>query len=143
MQCRIHPLNTLGNYRYVVVCSRWQGRMLLSRHRSRVTWETQGGHIEADETPLMAAHRELYEESGASRYEIWPLCDYWAADENPGSNGVVFVAEISELGPLPESEMAEVRAFDALPEQLTYPDITPRLWAMALQALAARDAEAV
>ena len=30
---------------------------------------------------------------------------------------------------LPESEMAEVRAFDALPDNLTYPAITPELFA--------------
>ena len=37
-------------------------------------------------------------------------------------------AEILELGPLPESEMAEVRTFDALPENITYPAITPVLF---------------
>lgn len=136
MQCRIHELNTLGNYRYVVVCSRWRGQMLLSRHRRRATWETQGGHIEPNETPLDAARRELFEECGATRYDIWPLCDYWAADEASDSNGVVFVAEVKELGPLPKSEMAEARGFDALPEELTYPDITPRLWQRALAFLA-------
>lgn len=136
MQCRIHPLNTLGNYRYVVVCSRYRGQMLLSRHGRRDTWETQGGHIEPGETPLDAARRELYEESGATAFRLWPLCDYWAGDEPAGANGVVFVAEVTDLGPLPNSEMAEVRCFDQLPQQLTYGDITPKLWAWALDFLA-------
>ena len=34
-----------------------------------------------------------------------------------------------ELGSLPESEMAQVCAFDALPPNLTYPAITPVLFA--------------
>ena len=43
----------------------------------------------------------------------------------------MFRAEVRALGPLPESEMAEVRLFDALPEELTYPGITPVLFARA------------
>ena len=40
-----------GDYKYVVVFSRYQGRLLLSRHKERRTWETQGGHVEPGETP--------------------------------------------------------------------------------------------
>ena len=124
MGCKIHPLGSFENYRYVVILSRYQGKILLSRHRERDTWETQGGHIEPGETPLQAARRELFEESGAVEYGIKPLFDYSFG----GSCGVAFEAEIQELGPLPESEMAEVRAFDALPENITYPAISPILF---------------
>lgn len=41
---------------------------------------------------------------------------------------MVFVAVIHKLGKIPESEMAEVGIFDALPENLTYPAITPVLF---------------
>ena len=44
---------------------------------------------------------------------------------------MVFAAQVDRLGPLPESEMAEIRAFDELPEDLTYPDITPHLFRWA------------
>ena len=103
---------------------------MLSRHKQRTTWETQGGHVEPGETPLEAAKRELYEESGAVDYDICALCDYWAGDEitGEGATGMVFHAEIHALGALPESEMAEVRMFDTLPENLTYPQITPELF---------------
>lgn len=131
MICRTFGFGALERYRYVVILSSWQGRILLSRHRARTTWETQGGHIEPGETPEQAARRELYEESGAVRYAMAALCDYWAGDEQTGvgASGRVFTAEIEELGPLPESEMAEVRLFDALPDELTYPAITPVLFA--------------
>lgn len=129
MRTKIYPIGTLESYKYVVVLSRCEGKILLSRHRARMTWETQGGHVEPGETPMEAARRELWEESGAADYDIRPLCDYWAGDEGRGSNGVVFAAEIRELGPLPRSEMAEIRTFDALPENLTYPAITPKLFA--------------
>ena len=45
-----------------------------------------------------------------------------------GANGMVFKALISKFGKNPESEMAEVRQFDALPDNLTYPAITSVLF---------------
>ena len=64
LQCVISPLSTLSTYKYVVICSRYKGKWLLSRHKKRDTWETQGGHIEPGETPEQAARRELREETG-------------------------------------------------------------------------------
>lgn len=126
MICKTYPLGSFERYPYVVILSRMAGQFLLSRHKQRATWEFQGGHIEPGETPMQAAKRELFEESGAVEFEIQPLCDYWAGseDEQTGACGVVFTAQIQKLGPLPESEMAETRRFDALPENLTYPEIT-------------------
>ena len=127
MRCDTYLLGALGELKYVVVLSRMDGRILLSRHRERSGWETQGGHIEPGETPLEAARRELYEESGALEYDIAPLCDYQFAH----GAAAVYAVSVTRLGPLPKSEMAEVRLFDALPEELTYPGITPVLFARA------------
>ena len=135
MICNTHPLGSLAPYKYVVVMSEYQGKILLSRHRDRTTWETQGGHIEPGETPLDAARRELYEESGAVDFDIWPVFDYWAEDEKTGASGQVFAAEIRKLGPMPESEMAEVRAFADLPQNLTYPHVSPKAFAEAEKRL--------
>ena len=118
MICKTYELGSLKNYKFVVVLSRYDGRVLLSRHRERSTWETQGGHIEQGEAPMDAAKRELYEESGAEEFSLSPLGDYW----------MVFTAVIYKLGKLPQSEMAETKTFDALPENLTYPAITPVLF---------------
>lgn len=136
MRSEICPLGHFGQYKYVVVLSRYEGKILLSRHRMRSTWETQGGHIEPGETPLEAARRELYEESGAIAYDMIPLCDYHAWDEvtGKGATGVVFAADIHSLGDIPQgSEMAQVRLFDVLPENVTYPAITPELFAYLAQ----------
>lgn len=69
-------------------------KQISSRHNDRSTWETQGGHIEENETPLEAAKRELFEESGAIEYSIAPVCDYWSGTEDMshGANGMVFKA---------------------------------------------------
>jgi len=130
LKCKTFPVGELKEYKYVVILSQYKGRILLSRHKERMTWETQGGHIEAGETPIEAAKRELFEESGAVEYSIAPVCDYWAGDddETSGANGMVFKAVIHEPGEIPDSEMAEVRRFEELPENLTYPAITPVLF---------------
>lgn len=138
MTATISPLGSQRVYTYVAVLSCYQGRLLLSRKKGHDTWETQGGHIEPGETPLEAARRELFEESGALAFTITPVCDYSAL----GTHGVFFVADITGLGPLPQSEMAEVRNFDALPppEALTYPGITPLLCARVRKWLAEKGA---
>ncbi len=43
------------------------------------------------------------------------------------------MADIHKLGTIPQSEMAEVCTFEKLPENLTYPDIVPVLYAKAQQ----------
>lgn len=135
LRCTVHPLGTLSPYKYVVVCTHHDGKWLLSRHKKRDTWETQGGHIEPGETPLDAARRELYEESGVDNAEIYPVCDYYGYDADSHSNGVVFLAVIRHIGALPESEMKEARLFEVLPENLTYPNVSPVLYGEAKKVL--------
>ncbi len=127
LRCTVHPAGSLPQLKYVVICSFYRGQLLLSRHRQRSTWEFQGGHIEAGETALEAARRELYEESGVTDATLLPVCDYCGYNGQAKANGAVFRAEVHRLGPLPDSEIQEVRLFDALPENLTYPHVAPVL----------------
>lgn len=135
MYCKVYPAGALKTYKYVVVLSEYHGELLLSRHRERRTWETQGGHIEAGETPLDAAKRELFEESGAIDFDICAIFDYDAGDDCGHASGMVFLAHIRALAPIPDSEMAEVHAFAEFPsdEMLTYPGITPVLYRYATE----------
>ncbi len=131
MICKTFELGELDHYKYVVVLSFYNDKIVLSKHKNRSTWETQGGHIEHGEMPLEAAKRELYEESGVVKFDMEPLCDYWAGnpETNVGAAGVVFVAKIHEFANIPEaSEMAEIKLFASLPDNLTYEAITPVLF---------------
>ena len=133
MWCKIMELNKAEKYVFVVVLSKYKGKLLLSRHKERTTWETQGGHIEKGESPLEAAKRELFEESGAEKFAIRPIFDYEAGDQNGSAAGMVFYAEIESLGDIPQSEMAEVKSFSKLPENLTYSHITSKLFEKAVE----------
>lgn len=125
LQCKIFTLDTLKDYEFVVICSFYKGKWILSKHKKRTTWETQGGHIEAGETPLAAAKRELFEESGISDAEIYPICDYLGYDSKGSATGVVFLANVHSLGTMPESEMKEIGFFEKIPAELTYPNVSP------------------
>lgn len=48
---------------------------------------------------------------------------------------MVFLAVVHTLGTLPESEMQEIKAFDTLPDALTYPQTSPVLYAEAAKLL--------
>lgn len=111
------------NLKYSIVCSRYQNNWVFVRHRMRESWEMPAGHIEENESALQAARRELYEETGAKEFSIRLIADYscdWKGEINYGR---IFFANISHLGELPKSEIAEIQFFKDLPEQLTYPDI--------------------
>lgn len=105
-----------SNLKYAVVAARYDGKWIFCRHKERSTWEIPGGHIEPGETPLEAAKRELYEETGAVDAEISVVGGYRLYDE-----GLLCFAEVKELGAIPaDSEIAEIRLFDTIPEALTY-----------------------
>lgn len=122
---------SLARYKYVVIFAQYQGKWLFCRHKQRTTIETAGGHIEPGETPIQAAERELWEETGAEKFTVHELFDYVSEDTKGAASGVVFLAEIETLGQLPENfEMAERKLFDRLPDERdiwTYPAITPEL----------------
>ena len=133
LECTIHPFGTLPDKIFVVVVSEYNGKIMLSRHKQRATWETQGGHIEPGETPEAAARRELMEESGAQEFELTPVCDYHGYNSFGAANGAVFHAKILKTGAMPDSEMAETCFFDEMPQNLTYPKVTPRLFEEAFR----------
>lgn len=125
---RITDLGALGFYRFTVIFARHNGKWLYARHKYRDTYETAGGHIEPGESTIDCAKRELYEETGATEFSIFPAFDYAVHTDMQFSYGQVFYADVQTLGELSESEMAEVRAFAAFPDKLTYPMILPKLY---------------
>ncbi|WP_206425314.1 NUDIX hydrolase [Staphylospora marina] len=100
---------------------------MFCRHKNRRSWESPGGRRETGESVLQTARRELYEETGAVRYELIPVSPYRMRADGEETCGMLFFAEIHELSGLPGSEIAEVRGFDGMPESLTYRDVQATL----------------
>jgi len=114
---------------FAVIVSRYHGKWVYCKHKRRDTWEIPGGHIEAGETPVEAAHRELREETGAAEYTLAPVCLYAVKREGrPNNYGLLCYAEIARLTGLPDSEIERIEFFENEPEALTYPDIQPELF---------------
>lgn len=118
---------TLDHHDITVIISTYQSQLLLSRHKKSVGWEFQGGRIQEGETLLTAAKRILMQESGAVTFNLKPLCDF-VKEDGEKLNGICFTANIYDLGELGECDMRERRAFETLPEKMTYPELTTLLY---------------
>lgn len=117
--------------KYAVIAAKYQGKWVFCRHKDRDTWEIPGGHRESGETPLQAAMRELWEETGATEANITPVCVYAFYDY-----GMLYYAEIQEFEPIPEgSEISQIEFFEDLPESLTYPHIQPHLFRRVMEII--------
>ena len=104
----------------VAIFARHEGQVLLIEHRRLQTWLPVGGEIEAGETPLEAARRELREETGLEG-TFAPLPDLDGAppgligyeEHLAGSKGLhlnfAFVADVPSRDVIPNDEIVSFR----------------------------------
>lgn len=115
--------------KFAVIAARYQEKWVFCRHKQRTTWEIPGGHREPGEVIEETARRELVEETGAADADIRAVTVYEVEKDSIKSYGMLFFANINSLGILSDdSEIGEIRLFDVLPENLTYPEIQPHLY---------------
>lgn len=116
-----------------VVVSQYQGKWVFVREKGKTTWELPGGTHENNEIITETAERELFEETGAKKFSLTPIGISSVNVDGRQSYGLLFYSVISELGELPNSEIEEVKLFDSLPENLTYPGIHDILFNKAVE----------
>lgn len=117
--------------KFAVIVTVYRGKLVFCKHRNRDTYEIPGGHREAGETILAAAKRELYEETGAVKYEIKPICVYsvTAPDNFNGEEtfGMLYYAEVEVFERELHFEIEKIELFDGTPARWRFPEIQPWL----------------
>jgi 8-oxo-dGTP diphosphatase len=103
---------------HVLIVPLWEGKLVCTQHKVRGI-ELPGGKIEPGETPLAAAVRELYEETGASLKKIALIGQYIITMGEKRIVKSIYLGEVSELLPLPqETDTEGAVLFDEIPQDV-------------------------
>jgi len=138
MVVNFHELDNSVNLRFSVIVARDDNGFVFVKHQDRDTWEIPGGHIEAGETSIEAAKRELVEETGASSFSMSEVCNYSITVGHSISYGRLFFSEISDYSGSLDFEIEEVKSFAKIPDNLTYPKIQPLIFEEVLSRVLGR-----
>lgn len=130
IEVKFYPADEIDDslFKFAVIVSKYSGKWIWVKNKTRKKWEIPGGHREINENICDTAKRELYEETGAAEFNLSQVCAYSVKrDSEAESFGMLFFAEIIELGIRPECEIEYMHFFDEDPSDLSFPEIQPKL----------------
>ena len=134
-----YEINSIADNKlaFAVIMSKFKDKWIYVKHRERSTWEIPGGHRENNESIIATASRELFEETGANKFKLTPVCIYAVVRDDEvnytESIGQLFYAEIECIDELPEFEIETIKLLNDIPNELTYPLIQPYLHEKVLE----------
>jgi 8-oxo-dGTP diphosphatase len=112
--------------KYVIIMTKYQNKWILVRSKNSDSWIYPGGRIEKDENLIVAAKRELYEETGIKNAYINPISLYSVKNEDELDYGIIYFAEAQEKARLTEYEIEEIKYIDDMTGIKTrFPEINP------------------
>lgn len=108
--------------KFAVIFAKTQNKYVFCKHRDRDSWEVPGGHRENGENIMETAKRELYEETGALKFDIEPICIYSVTtpdnlNHKKESFGMLFFADIKCFETELHSEIEKIIITDKFPER--------------------------
>ena len=139
LKVNFYELNTIADNKllFAVIMAKFNGKWIYVKYNKRQSWEIPGGHREANENIIDTASRELFEETGAKEFNLTPVCIYSVEKDETvdytESFGALFYSEVETLDKLPDFEINEIKLFDDIPNDLTYPLIQPFLHKKVLE----------
>jgi 8-oxo-dGTP diphosphatase len=119
-----HVLTEIDNLdiQYVSVFARKNQKWLICHERESGYWTCPGGKIEHGETPIQAASRELWEETGSVAVALTPLFIYCIKSDYGLSYGVQYFTLVESVSVLPKFEMDQIDFVIELPlDNFEYP----------------------
>lgn len=130
IQVDFHSVSDVADhaFKYAVIMSQYKGKWIFVRHRERTTWEIPGGRREVNEAILKTAERELMEETGATQFHLTPMTAYSVKRDSERTYGLLCYAEILAFGNPLTMEIVEIKGFEELPNELTYPFIQSEIF---------------
>jgi len=128
LEVKFYEINDIDDslLTFAVIVSRYMDKWIWCKNKVRKRWEIPGGRREKNESISETAKRELYEETGATKFYLTPICVY-SATYDVERFGMLYFADIIELENLPESEIEQIDFFQGNPEELSFPLIQPIL----------------
>lgn len=127
MNLEFYDIDDLNIPEVVVIYAKYNNKVVMCKHKKRETWELPGGHIEKNETPQMAARRELYEETGATKFDLEAVCKYSFECGEKKIFSILYTSNIKSMEKLPDFKIKEVKLFEEIPNNVTYPEIYEKI----------------
>lgn len=121
--------------KYAVIIAIYKNQFVFCKHIKRLTLELPGGKRKNGESIEQTAKRELYEETGASKYTLQMIGPYSVTELGVESFGMLYFAKIDNFDTLPTFEMEKIVLIEDLSsiKQWTYPTLHPIMLAKYLE----------